>query len=143
MTMEEQIYETINARTSTTDITFVTLAESGSIDLVTAGEHIEAFENWTYPINYKVNQLRQYNGLLYKCIQEHTSQADWTPDVSVSLWTLSADPAEEFPQWSQPIGAHDAYMSGDKVTHNDIKYISDVDNNVWEPGVYGWSEYVE
>ena len=47
---------------------------------------------------------------------------------------------EEWPEWVQPTGAHDAYNTGDKVTHNGVKYISDVDANVWEPGVYGWSE---
>lgn len=80
----------------------------------------------------------QYNGKLYKCVQAHTTQADWTPDKTPALWVeVSLD---EFPEWKQPAGAHDAYKKGDKVTHNGKKWISDVDANVWEPGVYGWSE---
>ena len=80
----------------------------------------------------------QYNGKLYRCVQAHTTQADWTPDKTPALWVeVSLD---EFPEWKQPTGAHDAYKKGDKVTHNGKKWSSDVDANVWEPGVYGWSE---
>lgn len=80
----------------------------------------------------------QYNGKLYKCVQAHSTQADWTPDKTPALWVeVSLD---EFPEWKQPTGAHDAYKKGDKVTHNGKKWTSDVDANVWEPGVYGWSE---
>ena len=69
--------------------------------------------------------------------------ADWTPDTAVSLWSVAADPAEEWPAWSQPVGAHDAYAAGDKVSHNGKHWTSSVDNNVWEPGVYGWTEATE
>ena len=132
--------EDVNA---TQSISFVTLAEAGQIDAVTASEHIEQFEEWKHSIKYEVGQLRQYEGILYKCIQEHTSQADWTPDAAVSLWDNAANPAEEWPQWSQPIGAHDAYALGDKVTYNEQHYISTVDNNVWQPDVYGWELVTE
>lgn len=121
-------------------ITFVTLAESGSIDTVTAEEHAELFAPWVYPEDYKTGNLRRYNGRLYKCIGDHKSQADWAPDVAVSLWVPTSDPAEEWPAWSQPVGAHDAYNTGDKVSHNGKHWTSDVDSNVWEPGVYGWTE---
>ena len=77
---------------------------------------------------------------LYKCNLDHISQADWTPDVAVSLWTKIADPTQEWPEWIQPTGAHDAYSKGDKVSHNNTHWISDVDNNTWEPGVFGWTE---
>lgn len=80
----------------------------------------------------------QYNGKLYKCVQAHTTQADWTPDKTPALWVEVS--LEEFPEWKQPAGTHDAYKKGDKVTHNGKKWSSDVDANVWEPGVYGWSE---
>ena len=124
-------------------ITFVTLAEAGSIDTVTAEEHVELFAPWVYPADYKTGNLRRHNGRLYKCIGDHTSQADWAPDVAVSLWVPTSDPAEEYPAWSQPVGAHDAYNTGDKVSHNEKHWISDVDSNVWEPGVYGWTEVTE
>lgn len=80
----------------------------------------------------------QYNGKLYRCVQAHTTQADWTPDKTPALWVEVS--LEEWPEWKQPAGAHDAYKKGDKVTHNGKKWSSDVDANVWEPGVHGWSE---
>lgn len=124
-------------------IAFVTLAETGGIDPITAGEHIDLFAKWTEPVSYLKDQIRRYNGKLYRCISAHTSQADWTPDTAVSLWVNISDPAEEWPPWSQPVGAHDAYSAGAKVSHKDKHWTSTVDANVWEPGVYGWTEVVE
>lgn len=121
-------------------IVFVTMAEAGNIDPVTAAEHADLFAEWAYPISYTVGQIRRYKGTLYKCVQAHTSQEDWTPDTAHSLWSLTADPSEEWPEWIQPIGAHDAYALGAKVSHKEKHWTSTVANNVWEPGVYGWEE---
>ena len=131
--------EIVNA-TATSGIMFVTMAEAGSIDVATAAEHAELFAEWSYPVAYKEGQIRRYGGKLYRCVKDHTSQEDWTPEAAASLWTVTADPAEEWPAWSQPIGAHDAYSAGAKVSHKDKLWISDTDGNVWEPGVYGWTE---
>lgn len=124
-------------------IVFVVLAEQGLVDEVTATEHEEIFAAWEPDVQYVAGNLRRYpesEGKLYKCLQNHKSQADWTPDAAVSLWAVAGDPTEEWPEWSQPIGAQDAYMSGDKVSHNEKHWVSDYDNNVWEPGVFGWHE---
>lgn len=99
----------------------------------------ELFPMWQLK-DYEAGDRVQYNGLLYKCLQSHTAQADWTPDKAVSLWVRVDDPSIEYPEWVQPSGAHDAYQKGDKVSHNGKHWQSDVDGNVWEPGVYGWSE---
>jgi hypothetical protein len=124
----------------TSSIAFVTLAEAGSIDAVTAGEHKELFTDWKADSAYTVGQYRKYAEKLYRCIQAHTSQAGWEPDAAASLWAVAADPAEQWPAWSQPVGAHDAYAMGDKVSHNGVHWTSSVAANVWEPGVYGWTE---
>lgn len=140
MLEETDAGEEITKASSTGGIMFVTLAEAGSIDATTAAEHADLFTTWAYPVAYKTGQIRRYtDGKLYKCLQDHTSQEDWTPPAAVSLWVAVADPAEEWPEWSQPVGAHDAYNRGDKVSHNGQHYTSDVDANVWEPGVYGWT----
>ena len=135
--------EQVSAQSAVASITFVALCEVGTLDVVTASEHAELFAPWAYPIAYTVGQLRCYNGKLYRCVQAHTSQADWTPDTTVSLWSMAADPAEEWPAWSQPVGAHDAYAKGAKVSHNGKHWTSNVDSNVWEPSVFGWAEYTE
>ena len=124
-------------------ITFVSLAEKGDIDEVTATEHVDVFEQWVYPKAYSVGKIVQDGGKLYKCVQAHTSQADWPPADTPALWNKIGDPTEEYPAWSQPLGAHDAYPLGAKVSHNGKKWVSDVANNVWAPGVYGWSEVTE
>lgn len=128
----------IKQREDAAAIAFVALAESGQIDDVTASEQSMLFATWVPGVNYTVGQMRQYNGVLYKCVQAHTSQTGWEPPTAASLWAITSDPAEEWPAWSQPLGAHDSYSIGAKVTHNGTHYISTVDNNVWEPGVYGW-----
>ena len=47
---------------------------------------------------------------------------------------------DEWPEFVQPTGAHDAYNTGDKVTYNGKHYISTMDGNVWNPDAYpaGW-----
>lgn len=125
-------------------ITFVSLAEKGDIDEVTATEHADLFELWVTDKDYTVGKIvTRPNGNLYKCVQAHRSQADWTPENTPALWTKIGDPSEEYPEWSQPLGAHDAYPLGAKVSHNGKKWTSDIANNVWEPGVYGWTEVTE
>ena len=107
-----------------------------TLDDETALTGVELFPMWPIGRAYAVDDRVQYGGILYKCVQAHTSQADWTPDITPALWVAVS--IEEYPEWVQPTGAHDAYNIGDKVTHNGKTWVSDVDNNVWEPGVYGW-----
>ena len=123
-------------------IAFVVLAENGQIDAVTAAEQSALFAEWVPGVNYIVGSLRLYGGTLYRCVQDHTSQEGWSPDKAASLWAVTSDPAEEWPAWSQPVGAHDAYSAGAKVSHKDKHWTSDLDGNVWEPGVFGWTEIV-
>ena len=130
-----------------TSIVFVTLAEAGQIDDTTAVENAAQFAEWSYPVKYTEGQIRRdpADGNLYRVNkgQGHTSQEDWPPHLTPAMWTKIGDPSEEWPEWSQPIGAHDAYNSGDKVSHNGKHWTSNVDANVWEPGVYGWTEVTE
>ena len=100
---------------------------------------IELFPAWKAGISYAVGDRVSYDRTLYKVIQAHTSQADWTPAAAASLFVRVDDPAEEWPEWRQPTGAHDAYAKGAKVSHNSKHWISDVDSNVWEPPTM-WSE---
>lgn len=93
---------------------------------------------WGTDIDYSVGDRTQYDGLLYRCVQAHTSQSDWIPPSVPALWVRTS--TEEWPEWIQPQGAHDAYNAGDKVSHNGKHWISSVDANIWEPGVYGWNE---
>ena len=97
---------------------------------------VELFPAWAIGKAYAVNDRAQYNGTLYKCIQAHTSQADWMPSATPALWkTVSLD---EYPEWVQPTGAHDAYNIGDKVTYNGQHYVCTSNANVYAPDVYGW-----
>lgn len=98
----------------------------------------DLFPVWASGVAYEVGDRRQYDSLLYRCVQAHTSQDDWTPPAVPALWVRTS--TEEWPEWVQPTGAHDAYNKGDKVTHNAKHWICDIDGNVYEPGVYGWTE---
>ena len=96
------------------------------------------YPEWEVGETYVVGDRRQYDGLLYRCVQAHTSQADWTPPAVPALWVRTW--TEPYPEWVQPTGAHDAYNKGDKVSHNGLHWESQIDANVYEPGVYGWTE---
>lgn len=127
-----------------TSIAFVVMAETGQIDDTTATENAGQFAAWAYPIQYTEGQIRRdpLDGNLYRVNkgQGHTSQQGWNPSLTPALWSKIGDPAEEWPAWSQPLGAHDAYSAGDKVSHKGKHWTSYLDGNVWEPGTYGWSE---
>lgn len=101
---------------------------------------LELFVPWEENKLYNINDKIKYNDSLYKCIQSHTSQASWSPEITPALWTKIS--IEEWPEWVQPTGASDAYMLGDKVAHNEKHWRSAYDNNVWEPGVFGWEEVI-
>lgn len=113
---------------------------SASLPDIDALDAVELFPNWKTDIEYEVGDRVSYDGTLYKCLQDHTAQPDWNPTDAVSLWVRVDDPSSEWPEWVQPVGSTDAYMAGDKVSHNNKHWISDFDNNVWEPSVYGWTE---
>ena len=101
---------------------------------------VELFPQWVVEHAYVVGERLQYNGVLYRVAQAHTSQADWTPDITPALFVAVS--LDEWPDFVQPTGAHDAYKKGDKVTFNGKHYISLIDANVYSPAVYpaGWQE---
>lgn len=115
------------------------LAEN-NLDDTSALENSELFPNWAPNTTYEVGFRIRYQDILYKCLQTHSSISGWEPINAVSLWAkvLIPDP-EIISDWEQPDSTN-PYMKGDKVRHLERIWISDIDNNVWEPSVYGWSE---
>lgn len=101
-------------------------------------ESIELFPKWEAGIAVTAGERYRYDSKLYRVIQSHTTQADWTPDVTPALFAEVS--IEEWPEWIQPTGAQDAYNKGDKVTYDGRRYVSTIDGNVWAPDAYpaGW-----
>ena len=98
---------------------------------------IGLYPDYAVGAEYKAGDLLVYEGRLYEVLQDHTSQADWPPDTTASLYTART-PAGVIAEWVQPAGAHDAYPLGATVTWQGQTWVSVIDANVWEPGVYGW-----
>lgn len=112
---------------------------SASLSDEDALEAVELFAAWQMDTAYAAEQRVRYGGKLYRCVQGHTSQEGWEPDKTPALWVRVDNPAEEWPEWHQPQGAHDAYAVGKKVSHNGKHWINTYgDGNIWEPGVFGW-----
>lgn len=99
------------------------------------------YPTWKVGVDYVTGDRVLYNDILYKVLQDHTSQETWTPDVASSLFAKVLIPDENIiPEWEQPDSTN-PYMKGDKVTHNGKTWVSIIDNNVWEPGVANtWEE---
>lgn len=99
------------------------------------------FPEWAAGAGYEARDICRYGGDLYRVLQDVPSaQADHTPDRAVGLYKRIGEPTGGVFPWTQPLGAADAYGKGDKVLHKGKTWVSDIDANVWEPGVYGWSE---
>ena len=117
--------------------------ELGSVSLEdsVALEVPQLYESWKAGVSYSIDKRLNYNGTLYKVVQAHTSQSDWTPDIVPALFTAVAPP-DVILDWVQPTGAQDAYNIGDKVLFNGNTYESVIDANVWSPTAYpaGWNQ---
>lgn len=116
-----------------------------------AAKHLTLFDAWQADKAYVKDERVVYNGKLYKVLQSHTSQSNWTPDKAPSLFaeilTATVDPGtgeakeDDAKEWTQPDSTN-PYMKGDKVTYNGKTYESMSDNNTWAPDAYpqGWKE---
>lgn len=99
---------------------------------------VELFRKWSVGIRLKKDERVEYKGYLYRVEQEHTTQADYTPDITPALFTRIPFPGEILP-WRRPTGAQDAYMTGNKVYYPDTGdpvYQSNHDYNVYSPEEY-------
>ena len=126
-----------------------------TLDVDTQAEKIleipSAFPKYVVGKAYKVKDIFQYgenavgDPQLYQVLQAHTSSAEWTPDTAVSLYKKIGVTENGYPEWVQPLGASDAYNTGDIVSYNGVLYRSTIDNNVWAPDTYpaGWETYTE
>lgn len=115
-----------------------------SLDDSAALEAPNLFPKWKEGESYTSGMKVRYNEVLYSVLQDHTSQADWTPTVAPSLFAKVLIPDENvIPEWEQPDSTN-PYMIGDKVSYNGKVYMSLIDNNVWSPDAYpaGWQEIV-
>ena len=112
-------------------------------------EIASVYDAYKIGIAYKKNAIFRYsiNGIgdpqLYRVVQYHTSQEEWKPDQTASLYTPIGLDDQGYPIWSQPTGAHDAYNKGDIVNYNGLLYQSLIDGNTWAPDAYpaGWKLY--
>ena len=100
-----------------------------------------AFEFWSpNGVEYSAGKIVQDDDKLYRCIQPHRSQSDWKPELVPALFTRITK--QDWEEWDDK----NSYAKGARVTHNDKKWVSNVDNNIWEPGatgVYTWDEWIE
>lgn len=134
---KNELSNAVNARLAEQNTALAKLDDETALDVTVL------FPAWQIGKAYAVDERIRYEDKLYRCVQAHTSQADWMPDVTPALWTEVAKPGE-IPVWKQPSGAQDAYRIGDKVrypTKEDPVYICTVDYNVYAPDVYGWEVY--
>lgn len=113
-----------------------------SLDDTTALDAVWLYPKWTAGVTYEADTRIRYGDTLYTILTAHTSQSDWTPDTAPSLFAkvLVSDDGTIL-AWEQPESTN-PYMLGNKVIHNGKTWESTCDNNVWEPGVYGWDEII-
>lgn len=128
---------------------FQIMAQQMALDEETSMEIADLYEAWEANKAYSAGKIVKYGvnadgeTQLYSVIQAHTSQTDWKPDTTSSLYKKIGFTDSGVPMWTQPLGSTDAYAKGDKVSYNGTLWESEVDANVWQPGVYGWHEVTE
>ena len=133
---KERLNTIVKARLDEMGAALATLPDEAAVDVTTL------FRKWEPGLEVAAGDRLQYQNKLYKVVQAHTTQTGWEPDVTPALFAEVAKPGE-IPVWRQPTGAQDAYQTGDKVHFPeaaDPVFTSNVDNNVWAPNVYGWTQ---
>ena len=109
-----------------------------SLDNELALQAVTLHPAWVSGTDYTEGFKVKYEAALYKCLIAHTAQDWWSPANARSLWAKVLLEDGQILPWEQPDSTN-SYAKGDKVTHNGSIWVSDIDNNVWEPGIYGWS----
>lgn len=137
-TETERIIESIKKATAVYTQDILEDEASTEVDLAALADIYPSWKAWS---RFTAGDVVAYSGLFYRAVTTHVTQPTWTPDVAVALWTR-VHIGDTVPAWTQPLGSHDAYPAGYRVTHNGSTWISDVDANVWEPGVSSWTEEV-
>ena len=143
--LAQKMYEHAQQGKDVSSLVFVALAQTEQVDDVTVTEHYELFPQWDIHWTGSRGAIVQDGGELYRALHDIGAGQNAKPSATPSLWKKVGNPNEEWPEWSQPIGTLDAYKLGDKVTHGGKKWTctgvgGDGIYNVWQPGVYGWTE---
>lgn len=125
-----------------------------TLDVDTQAEDImevaSVFPKYRVGKTYKVKEVFSYgensvgDPQLYQVLQAHTATEEWAPDTTASLYKKIGITEDGYPEWIQPLGASDAYNTGDIVSYNETLYKSLIDNNTWSPEAYpaGWEVVV-
>ena len=122
-------------------VVFVALAQNETLDDETIAGHPALFPVWDQHWRGKAGGIVCDEGALYRSIHDVGAGQNTKPSQTPAMWTKVANPAEEWPAWSQPLGVHDAYAAGAKVSHNNKCWVNTHgDGNIWQPGVFGWEE---
>lgn len=120
----------------------VIVKASASLEDAEALEAAELFPLWESGASFQPGDRVRWQGVLWKCLIAHSAQTGWTPDAAPSLWSRVLIPdSEVIPDWVQPDSTN-PYQKGDKVRHNGSVWSSDLDGNIWEPGIYGWTRVI-
>lgn len=125
------------------------MAQSLNLPETNAMEIADLYEGYAVGKSYPVGYIFKYGvnadgeTQLYSVLQEHTSQEEWKPNETPSLYKAVGFTDSGVPVWTQPLGTTDAYMKDDVVEHHGTTWVSTIDYNVWEPGVYGWTQKEE
>ena len=132
-------------RSDATNLINAVVALRNGADDQTAARNVVAFPAWAAGKSYAVGERVKDEGKLYKVLTAHTSQTDWKPKNTPSLYAenLPGQGGTDIGEWEQPESTN-PYMKGDKVKHGGKVWVSTIDNNVWEPGATGteslWTE---
>jgi hypothetical protein len=132
--------DTIDATINANELRALLAPQVAAIETAEVDNFASLFPAFRVGEAVTLDERRQYQGVVWKVAQPHTTQADWQPDLVPALW-LRVNPPDVILPWVQPQGSFDAYQIGDKVTYNDQTWICTAANNVYAPGVYGWEVF--
>lgn len=98
-----------------------------TVDDQTALRMLEFYPTWATDKAYTAGHKVQYKGKLYKVLTVHTSQADWTPDITASLYTVINETHDGTKYDPIPYDGNMALESGKYYTQSGVTYLCNRD----------------
>ena len=112
--------------------------ENSMLDSTTVLENAEVFPAWDTDITGYAGEIYTEGTGVYKMKNDIPKPSATKPSADKTNWVFIGDTTAIFSEWSKPLSIKDAYQRGDRATFNGVRYVSEIDENIYEPDVHGW-----
>lgn len=135
---ENRLRDIVERKRPLTESEIISMLIKEQINTITVDDQTslrmkEFYPEWKTEMSVPIGYRLQYQGKLYKVITAHTTQADWTPDVSITLFERIDETHDGSKYDPIPYDGNMVLENGKYYTQYGVKYICtrDTENPVY------------